>query len=401
MQNESSNIISPMINQLIEDAKIDGSEIVIDFYHNLAKTAIPLIESSGMQNISFVTFIWMGDETTECVWLYSEMNPSQLPLPMMRINKTAFFYRTFEIASDIRLAYAFLPNVQVNLSTDPMDRMKELRKLMPKFQPDPHNPNHHVVGGTDILFSILEMSNASRNFISYKSEQIPRGVIKSFSIESKILDEERKFYVYTPYNYDQSNEYGILLLFDGQMYLDSAMGLRFILDSLIANQKINPFIAIFVDSMDISIRERDLMCSDNFTKFIDSELLPWIKNNYSIVDDPSKNIISGTSLGGMYALYYAMKNSQAFNNVLINSGAFWCNTENFNNLIEGVAKLNLKVYMDYGSLEDIYLMRKLNQNTADKLYQLGCQVKFQEYKGGHNYYCWRETIGEALEYLLN
>ena len=217
---------------------------------------------------------------------------------------------------------------------------------MPKFQPDPYNPNLHVVGGTNIYFSILEMPEASNNFLSYQTEEKSHGVVTKFSIDSQILKEDRKIYVYTPYGYESAKEYAVLLIFDGQMYLDTGMNLPIILDNLILNKKINPIIAVFVDSMDISQRNRDLMCSDQFTLFIVSELLPWIKNNYSITVDPLKCALAGASLGGMYALYFASKYPKLFHNLLINSGGFWCDVNKLNNQIDNMDQLNLKIYMD-------------------------------------------------------
>lgn len=231
-------------------------------------------------------------------------------------------------------------------------------------------------------------------------EEKLHGAIKKFTIDSKILNENRKIYVYTPYGYESSKEYGLLLVFDGQMYLDTGMNLPIILDSLISNKKIQPIIAVFVDSMDISQRNRDLMCSEMFTHFIENELLPWIKNNYSITKNPLKSALLGASLGGMYALYFAIKNPQIFHNVIINSAGFWCDMKKFNDQLDDSDQLKLNIYMDYGSLEDTELMKNLNQTYADKLSRVGCQVKLYEFKGGHNYYCWRETIGESLEFLL-
>jgi enterochelin esterase family protein len=300
----------------------------------------------------------------------------------------------------VRLAYAFLPNVNISWHDDLNIRMAELRKLMPKFQPDPHNPNQHLAGGTSILFSILEMPQASTNFLYYQKTESLKGIVRSHSIESQIYQQGRKFYIYTPHNYDASKKYEMLLLLDGQMYSESGMNLSLILDNLIAHEKINPIIAIFVDSMNISEREQDLLLSEELTKFLEIELLPMINNSYSIAKDPAKHIIAGASLGGTFALYFAIKNPHLFQNILINSGAFWCNIKKLEDLIKLMNKLNLKIYMDYGSLEDPSLMKELNLKYVDKLSQLGCFIKSQEFPGGHNYYCWRETIGEALEFLV-
>lgn len=399
MQNKSTVILSPRMAKLIDDTIIIGPEAVNDFYR-FNKDTFPLIERSQTENVSLVTFIWMGDVTSKCVWFYSEMNPSQTPLPMNRLENTALFYLTLEIENDLRLAYAFLPNVEVNLHEDPHARIEELGRLMSTFQPDPHNPNRHVVGGTNIYFSILEMPGASRHFLSYQTEEKSHGAINEFSIDSKILNENRKIYIYTPYGYESSKEYGFLLVFDGQMYLDTGMNLPIILDNLISNNKIQTIIAVFVDSLDISQRNRDLMCSESFTHFIENELLPWIKNNYTIATDPFKNALLGASLGGMYALYFAIKNPQIFPNVLTNSAGFWCGMKKFDDQLDDSEQSMLNIYMDYGSLEDTKLMKNLNQIYADKLRHVGCQVKLHEFKGGHNYYSWRETIGEGLEFLL-
>lgn len=89
-----------------------------------------------------------------------------------------------------------------------------------------------------------------------------------------MLDNTRKVWIYTPAGYDHSDEiYPVLLLLDGATQISVGRTHR-ILDNLIADKKIPPLIAVFIDNASEPARDLELPCSDTFAEFMESELIP-------------------------------------------------------------------------------------------------------------------------------
>lgn len=93
------------------------------------------------------------------------------------------------------------------------------------------------------------------------------------------------------------------------------------LNNLIADKKIPPIVAIFIDTIDKS--SEDLSCNDLFCSSVANEMIPWLREKYSLSEEPQNAIIGGLSLGGLTATYMGLKHSEVFGNVLSQSGSFW------------------------------------------------------------------------------
>src|SRR5262249_15704349 len=143
---------------------------------------------------------------------------------------------------------------------------------------------------------------------------------KQEKFSSVILKEERVVSIYTPAGYEtEGGTYGLLVLFDGEAYR-SEVPTPTILDNLVASKKIQPLVALLVDSGET--RDRDLQCSAPFADFLAKELLPWARQRYRLTPDPKHTIVSGSSYGGLSAVYCAFRHPEVFGNVLSQSGSF-------------------------------------------------------------------------------
>ncbi|HEY2972338.1 MAG TPA: alpha/beta hydrolase-fold protein [Pyrinomonadaceae bacterium] len=126
-------------------------------------------------------------------------------------------------------------------------------------------------------------------------------------------------WVYTPHGYAADKKpYGLLLLSDGGLYINSAH-VATTLDNLIAAGVIPPLVAVMVDNPD---RFRELACSPAYADFLAQEIVPWARANYHATDRPEQTIIGGVSLGGLAAAFVGLKHAEVFGNVLSQSGSF-------------------------------------------------------------------------------
>ncbi|MDP5148959.1 alpha/beta hydrolase-fold protein [Rheinheimera baltica] len=166
-------------------------------------------------------------------------------------------------------------------------------------------------------------------------------------IDSNQLKEKRNILIYTPPNFDKNQTYQVIYLFDAEHLFTSTIG---IVESLITTRKIPPSIVVGIET---TIRVRDYLPPINgepksksqtwisqkfpqfggteaFTTFLESELFPYIENNYPVL--PNRTMI-GYSNAGVYGLHTLVNSPETFTNyLLISPAAWWGNDEIDQNL---------------------------------------------------------------------
>lgn len=178
------------------------------------------------------------------------------------------------------------------------------------------------------------------NINSYSQVAIPDtkpfvlGVIDH--LNSKILSEERTLNIYLPDGYDpkDSIKYPVVYLLDGSADEDfiHIVGL-YQFNTFEWINRVPKSIIVGIATVD---RRRDLTFpttiktdqvryntsghSNNFIRFIEKELQPYIQNKYKTTSD--KTII-GQSLGGLFAAEVLLKKPTLFNKYIIVSPSLW------------------------------------------------------------------------------
>lgn len=400
-----------MIRTYIKDSRIikleneilnGNSEALEKFFDDLKEQGSPLIESIANDNTNdLVTLIYRGNSKTKNVVLIPPVGMRKLENHIMdRLLDTNLFYISYIVKKDVRFSYHFSPN-------DPLNNDWERR--WKNAENDIFN-NKHInlsgkISGKYNLVSYVEMSEVTPDIYTVEKSDLRKGTLHEHAIYSSILEEERSFNIYLPNSYnDNKDAYGMLVLNDGFEYIN-ILKAQNVLDNLINQDIIEPIIGVFIDSTDD--RAENLQCSDKFTDFISKELIPYIKKEYNISNDSSKNIIGGYSLGGLAASYIGFKCSNIFGNVLSQSGSYWYKRKDYsdanlwiNTLFNSSNKLNLKFYINVGSIEPKVTMIDTNINFKENLIRLGYDVYFEEFGSGHDYLYWGETLAKGLISLV-
>lgn len=244
------------------------------------------------------------------------------------------------------------------------------------------------------------------------NRQHSKGQLISYCFTSRILKNKRDVWVYIPFSYEwKEGPYPLLIVFDGQAYTSQLIPGPTILDNLIALGKIPPLVAVFISSVDQPTRNLELPCYSRFVESLTQELVPWVSRRYFVTKDPSLTIVAGSSYGGLAAAYAAFRFPQRFGNVLSQSGAFWWNPSKDSSVpwlvkqFEAAPAVPVHFYMDVGdqetsSTDQQMSMVDINRHLHQILDQKGCQVTYYEFKGGHDYDCWRKTFAIGLMVLL-
>ncbi len=150
------------------------------------------------------------------------------------------------------------------------------------------------------------------------------------NIHSKLLNRDTVVDIFLPPAYKKDEKkYPILILNDGQ---DSkAIRLKEMLELLWGVSEIEDVIVVGVHAGDRMqeygvARKPDFKQrgskAKNYSRFIMTELIPYLEYQYSITPDPAKHAIAGFSLGGLSAVDIAWHHNY-FQKVGAFSGSFW------------------------------------------------------------------------------
>jgi len=175
---------------------------------------------------------------------------------------------------------------------------------------------------------------------SLAQTNVPHGRVNGpFEFHSKVFGGTvRRYWVYVPEQYDRTQPASLLVFQDGQRALNPQGALRVqnVLDNLIHAGDLPVTIGIFITPGNLSkhypddlgmrnpnhrAEEYDAL-DDRYARFLIDELLPQIKKNYNISDDPNEHAIGGTSSGAICAFTVAWHRPDVFRKVISLIGSY-------------------------------------------------------------------------------
>ncbi|MSV29763.1 MAG: hypothetical protein EXQ52_13605 [Bryobacterales bacterium] len=384
---------SPRLTALAAELVGGSNQALDNFWRDLAGRS-PLIETiEGEPDHHWITFAWRGSSTTRTVDLLGDIPTSnQAKWAFRRLGETDLWFKTERIPKDARFGYLIREN------TGP-------------FRLDPLNTK--AFGGR----SVVELPGAPEQRWIRAYDGGPKGRLIPESFRSRLLNEERALGVYLPPGYRQGElRYPLILAFDGEAYgnrSDSQIPLPTVLDNLIGEKRIPAAVAILINSQ--STRDRDLLCSENFARFVALELIPWARQRYSATDNPRQTVVVGASYGGLGAAFVAFQFPNVVGNVLSQSGTFtyfpnWTSNPTDYAIETGwltrrfatSPSAGTRFYLEVGRFEGgpIFNLVRETRHFYDVLQAKGYPVTYSEFSGGHDYLTWRNSVGDGLVALL-
>ena len=226
---------------------------------------------------------------------------------------------------------------------------------------------------------------------SMTQEDIPHGEVSSFLWHSEFYNNYRNCYLYVPAQYDGTEPAALMVFQDGHSYQDSEGNFRTptVFDNLIHEGAMPVTIGLFIDPghqneeipenryrSSNRPNEYDVL-SDQYVTFLIEELIPHIKKDYNISEDPKMHAICGLSSGGICAFTAAWHRPDYFHKVLSHIGSFTNirGGHNYPSMIRMNAKKNIKVFLQDGSNDlDNHFGNWWLSNQ-----QMAAALKFKEY----------------------
>src|SRR5579859_580777 len=251
---------------------------------------------------------------------------------------------------------------------------------------------------------------------TWEISNVPRGVIHHHFYRSKVVGDERGYFVYTPpgYNPRGKQTYPVLYLLHG--YSDDASAwtavgrANVILDNLIARGKAKPMLIV----MPLGYGAPEILLFDsgalrdpgigqrNFDRFRDAlltEVIPRVEAEYLVRSDRDSRAITGLSMGGAESLMTGLNNLNVFAWI----GAFSSAgiTPDFDKEFPGLdatANAQLRLLWIACGTDDHLI--EINRALRARLASKDIRHVDIETPGGHTWLVWRRNLTEFAQLLF-
>jgi enterochelin esterase-like enzyme len=172
----------------------------------------------------------------------------------------------------------------------------------------------------------IEIPAHDQDFYSLKD--VPHGGVQQILFPSKSTDTSRRAFVYTPpdYSKDQTKRYPVLYLQHGwgedETGWPNQGKTNLIMDNLIAEGKITPFIIVMTYGMTNEIKFGGLRNFDikPFQTVLVDELISYIDASFRTLSDQPHRAMAGLSMGGMETKMITLANLDKFAYIGLFSG---------------------------------------------------------------------------------
>lgn len=240
-------------------------------------------------------------------------------------------------------------------------------------------------------------------------------------LESKILGNRRRVWVYLPPGYGSSQDrYPVLYMHDGQNVFDNATSnagewqADEAAEQLIRAGKIHPLIIVAIDNAgDARLDEygptREALVShggraDDYARFLIQEVKPFIDRTYRTRAGRNDTAIAGSSVGGLFSLYMARRHPAVFSKFGVVSPSLWWDRMNLLRQLQSDTAWtrDARFWVDMGTKEapapaTTALTRQLVKTLADAGLKEGEGFRYVEAEGkGHNEAAWAERFPPML-----
>lgn len=419
---------SPRIRRLQNDILRGDAQAVEAFWAEIEASGTPLFERDETDPDAYVvTFLWRETEPTRNVILvewFSNYDKSMKAKIMTNLPESNVWYKSLRVQGDLSTTYHFLLNETSFNDADDPNYIERFSRL----QLDPLNPrtvHPREESGPDwqggLNASVLAMPDAPRLPIDDLPATTEVTPLREETIFSAALDCEKTIWIHAPVRSQESDVQSHLLIqTDGEIVIKDKRMLA-MLDEVQSDPGSTPLITVFVGNND---RNAELPCNPDFATFIADDLIPYVRENYSIAEGPSAVIMSGQSYGGLAAAWVSLTRPNAVGNAFCQSASFWWwqgfVTHNATEKPLGTRlehawlpawvakepKKDVRFWLDAGILENVSnefspSLLSCNRHMRDVLIAKGYDLTYREFPGGHDFWNWRGIYLDGLRHFLN
>jgi enterochelin esterase family protein len=269
--------------------------------------------------------------------------------------------------------------------------------------PDPLNP---INSGNS---SVILVHGAETDFFSVRD--VPHGVIHRHFYHNPSIEAVRSCHVYIPaeYRHQADKKYPVLILFHGSGGTDESWfkegKANVILDNLIAENRARPMVVVSAYGHTVEPGTHGwpfVQEQGDFIQDFNEILIPFLKSNYRLSDDPDEWALAGFSMGGYHTLKIGLNQLDRFGNL----GPFsWAGNleffqENAPHVLRDPDLINEKLntfFMACGRKDFLF---GGCERMDSLLTGLGIEHHFHATDGGHDMRNWRKYLHQYAQIIF-
>ncbi len=369
-----------------------------------------------MKNIKYIIYL-----AAAAICLATAVSAQGIVSPEIHDNGTVTFRFSAPRAAKVELSGQFLSG---NLDMT-RDANGVWSVTTPRITPDIY-PYNFVVDGMQandpnnpLLFpnerfkgNLLDMPSDPP--LIHAQQNVPHGRVSYRWYHSELLDLERPLLVYTPPGYDPQSDvkYPVLYLIHGMTDTHETWfkvgRMNDILDNLIAQGRAKPMIVVmpYANAAPALMEKNgtaqtDVLGTDQFTREIINEIVPWTERNYRTETSAAGRAIAGFSLGGRQTLAAGLSHPEVFSHVCAFAPAIWGEgmAESFERDYAPVAELrNLKLLWISCGVDDSLYSGSQALEAVLKSKRIRHQTLYTP--GGHTWMNCRIYLNEISQLLF-
>jgi len=256
--------------------------------------------------------------------------------------------------------------------------------------------------------------------LSQESPDVPKGKLIPMPVhESKIFaGTKRDWWIYVPAQYKAEEAANLMVFQDGHDYVGvkGAWRVPVVFDNLIASGDMRPTIAIFINPGHIGDQKPQSAWKNNnrgkeyntlgdaYARFLLEEIIPQVRKDYTLTDDPEGWAIAGASSGAICAFTVAWERPDKFRKVFSTIGSYvdLAGGHVYPSIIRLTERKPLRIYLQDGSgdldnpfgnwpLANQQMARALAYQKYDHIFVFG--------DGAHNSKHGASLFPEAMKWL--
>jgi enterochelin esterase-like enzyme len=232
----------------------------------------------------------------------------------------------------------------------------------------------------------------------YALKDVPHGNVQQVLFPSKSTNTSRRAFVYTPAGYEKGKtKYPVLYLQHGWGEDETAWSnqghANLIMDNLIAEGKIKPFIIVMTYGMTNEVKWGHMkeFSIVPFQTVLADELIPYIDANFRTLANPANRAMAGLSMGGMETKTITLNKPDVFAYYGLLSGGTYASTD-----IKDKSKVKL-IFLSCGSKERPDAIK----SSVAELKQAGFNaVSYISENTAHEFLTWRRSLHELAPLLF-
>ncbi len=270
---------------------------------------------------------------------------------------------------------------------------------------DPRNADVKTNQGPSGISSLLTVRGDESLFFDVRP--VPHGTVEIRTYDSSVTGTSRQVYIYTPPGYDEGTEaLPVLYLLHGADGEDRSWTMlgraHTILDNLIADGRSDPMVIVIPYGYayrwdDGASRDKQ---QEDFLADLQTELIPFVEDNYRVSTDREHRALAGLSRGGSQTLTIGLRHLDLFSRLGVYSASGGSDPgARFADVAANAAQVNEKLdlfWIGMGTEDGGYEnAKKLSQFLTDS----SIKHTFREISGAHTWIVWREFLNEMAPLL--